>query len=79
MSLGKVKYTHRISDADGYWWMAGIVGSKIYFSPLHNIDDRVVEPTDYSPLPDGKKTVEDFYDDVPDLVLVKINSFKGNK
>jgi len=39
----------------------------------------VVEPVDYARLQVGKKTVEDFYIGQPDLFLVKINSFKGNK
>lgn len=73
------EYTHKISDNDGYWWLAGVVGDKIYFGPLHNMDGMVVEPTDYAPLQVGKETVEDFYIGQPDLFLVKINKFKGNK
>lgn len=73
------EYTHKISDNDGYWWLAGVVGDKIYFSPLHDRNDMVVEPTDYAPLQVGKKTVEDFYSGRPDFSLVKINTFKGNK
>lgn len=73
------KYTHKISDSGGWWWLAGVVGDKIYFGPLHNRNDMVVEPADYDPLQVGKKTVEDFYSGRPDLSLVKINTFKGNK
>lgn len=76
-SLGK--YTHKISDTDGYWWLAGVLGEKIYFSPLYNLHGRIVEPTDYAVLLDGKETVEDFYSGIPDLLLVKLNTFKGNK
>lgn len=79
MMTNRGKWTHKLTDLDGYWWMAYTSKGEIYFSPLYNPAGNAVEPEDSANMLDGKTSVEDFYADHQDVVIKQIKSFKGNK
>lgn len=73
-----MKWTHKLVDQNGFWWMASVVGKSIFFSELYNSDGKPVEPEEVSNLLDGKLSVEDFYSECKDIHVIKLASFKGN-
>lgn len=73
-----MKWTHKLVDQDGFWWMAAVVGKTIFFSELYNRYDKPVEPEETANLMDGELSVEDFYSELKYIHVVKLASFKGN-
>lgn len=75
MSHGK--YTHRISDKDGYWWLAGEDGVKMYLGELVGPSGDVIDTEKER---DYAGPVEKFYSALGDeCLIVKLTKFKGNK
>ena len=73
-----MKWTHKLVDQDGFWWMAAVVGKTIFFSELYNSDDKPVGPEGTANLMDGKLSVGDFYSELKNIHVIKLASFKGN-